>query len=151
MGQKETSCPSQHVFNGPWPLNSTGWHGHFLNSTCDMGLYSDMWYKGQKCSDMGHSIFLNSTCDIEDHKPQRHSKLPFLKIDMRHWGPHIKGPYLNRMYILLIVCLTFPDRLDSLTFDFYIINLFFSFLIYSHVSYIQCLSSNISQHSATAN
>ena len=40
---------------------------------------------------MGHSIFLNSTCDIVENKLQGHATLPFLKIDMRHWGRPIKG------------------------------------------------------------
>ena len=47
---------------------------------------------GKKYSDMGHSLFLNSTCDIEENKRQGHATLPFLKFDIRHWGPPIKGP-----------------------------------------------------------
>ena len=41
---------------------------------------------------MGHSLFSNPTCDIGEHKRQGHATLPFLKIDLRHWGPPIKGP-----------------------------------------------------------
>ena len=33
--------PASGVCGGPRPLKTTGGHGHFLNSTCDMGL-SDM-------------------------------------------------------------------------------------------------------------
>ena len=52
--------------------------------TCDIG--------AKNCSDMGHSHFLNPTCDIGGNKRQGHATLPFLKIDMRHWGAPIKGP-----------------------------------------------------------
>ena len=38
--------------HGPWPLKSTGRHGHFLNSTCDIGL-----------SDMRHRLQIIVTCD----------------------------------------------------------------------------------------
>ena len=34
---------------------------------------------------------INSTCDIGENKQQGHATLPFLKIDMRHWEPPIKG------------------------------------------------------------
>ena len=53
----------------------------------------------QKYSDMRRGSFLNSTCDMAINKRQRHATLPFLKIDMGHWGPPVKGPtsdiYLN--------------------------------------------------------
>ena len=49
----------------------------------------------QKYSDMRQAYFLNSTCDMAINKRQRHATLPFLKIDMRHWGPPIKGPYIE--------------------------------------------------------
>ena len=51
-----------------------------------------MRHEGNIYSDMQHSTFLNSTCDIRENKRQRHVTLPFLKIDMRRWGPPIKGP-----------------------------------------------------------
>ena len=57
--------------NGPRPLKSTGRHGHFLNSTCDIGI-SDMQQRLTNYSDMGHSLFLNSTCDIGENKRQGH-------------------------------------------------------------------------------
>ena len=44
---------------------------------------------------MGHIHFLNSTCDIEESNRQRHATLRFLKIDMGHSGPPIKGPTLQ--------------------------------------------------------
>ena len=47
-----------YVPNGPRPLTSTGRHGHFLNSTCDIG-HGDMQQGGKIYSDMGHSLFLN--------------------------------------------------------------------------------------------
>ena len=53
--------------------------------TCDMG-------GGLKCSDMEHCYFLSVTCDIEENKRQRHATLPFLEIDMRHWGPPSRAP-----------------------------------------------------------
>ena len=83
-------CPCNHR-NGLWPLKSTEWQQHFLNLTSDIGL-GDMRHEGDKCSDMGHIHILNSTCDIEETYRQRHAMLPFLKMDMRHWGPPIKGP-----------------------------------------------------------
>ena len=43
-------------------------------------------------SDMGHILFLNSTCGIVENKRHGHSTLPFLKFDMQHWEPPIKGP-----------------------------------------------------------
>ena len=46
----------------------------------------------KNCSDMGHRLFLNSTWDIGDNKRQGYATLPFLKIDMQHLGPPIKGP-----------------------------------------------------------
>ena len=47
-----------------------------------------------KSSDMGHIHFLYSTCDIEENKQQRDATLPFLKMDMRHWGPPFRAPDL---------------------------------------------------------
>ena len=47
---------------------------------------------GKNYSDMGHSLFLNSTCDIEENKRQGHATLPFLKFNMRHWGPQSRAP-----------------------------------------------------------
>ena len=47
---------------------------------------------GLKCSDMRHSHFLKSACDVEENNRQRDAALLFLKIDMRHLGPPIKGP-----------------------------------------------------------
>ena len=44
---------------------------------------------------MGHIHFLNLTYDIEESKRQRHATLPFLKIDMQHRGPPIKGPNIS--------------------------------------------------------
>ena len=41
---------------------------------------------------MGHSLLLNQTCDIGENKGQGHATLPFLKIDMRHWGPPSRAP-----------------------------------------------------------
>ena len=42
----------------PWPLKSTEWHGHFLNSTCDIWL-NNMWHETlRKISDMRHCHFL---------------------------------------------------------------------------------------------
>ena len=38
---------------GAWPLKSTGRHGHFLNSTCDIGL-----------SDMQQGLKIIAKCDI---------------------------------------------------------------------------------------
>ena len=38
------------------------------------------------------SHFLNSTYDIVENKRQSNTTLQFLKIDMRHLGPPIKGP-----------------------------------------------------------
>ena len=46
-------------------------------------------------SNMGHSLVLKSTCDIVENKRQGHATLPFLKFDMRHWGPPIKGPIMG--------------------------------------------------------
>ena len=43
-------------------------------------------------SDMGHSFYLKSTDDIPKNKRQGHATLPFLKIDMRHFGSPLKGP-----------------------------------------------------------
>ena len=68
--------------HGPRPLNSTGRHGHFLNSTSDISL-SDMRQGLKNYSEMGHDLFLNSTFDIGINKGQRHATLAFLKIDMR--------------------------------------------------------------------
>ena len=47
-------------------------------------------------SSMGHNLFLKSTyaCVIVENKQQGHATLSFLKFDMRHWGPPIKGPSL---------------------------------------------------------
>ena len=50
---------------------------------------------GKHYSDMGHSLFLNSTCDILENKQQGHATLPFLKFNMRHRGPPIKGPCIG--------------------------------------------------------
>ena len=77
--------------NGPRPLNSTGRHGLFLNSTCDIRL-SDMRHGGKKDSDMRHGYFLNSTCDMVENKGQRHATLAFLKIDMQHQDPPSRAP-----------------------------------------------------------
>ena len=41
---------------------------------------------------MRQAYFLNSTCDMAINKRQRHATLPFLKSDMRHWGPPRQGP-----------------------------------------------------------
>ena len=71
---------------GPRPFNSTGRHGHFLESTGDTRL-SDMRQENKTDSDMRHAHFLNSTCDMEENKRQRHVTLPFLKMDMRHRDP----------------------------------------------------------------
>ena len=73
-----------------------------LNSTCDIGLI-DMRHEWIKCSDMGHCLFLNSTCNNKENKRQRHAILPFLKIDMRRWGPPTKGTYVmnGRSHIIL--------------------------------------------------
>ena len=38
------------------------------------------------------SIGLNLTCDIGENERQGHLTWPFLKSDMRHWGPPIEGP-----------------------------------------------------------
>ena len=73
-------------------LNSTGRHGYFLNSTCDMKPI-DMRQGFKEYSDMRQAYFLNSTCDMAINKRQRYATLPFLKIDMRPWGPH-QGPHL---------------------------------------------------------
>ena len=54
--------------------------------------FSDMQQGGKYHSDMRHSLFLNSTCDIGENKRKGHATLPILKIDMRQWGPLIKGP-----------------------------------------------------------
>ena len=66
---------------GPRPLNSTGRHGLFLNSTCHIRV-SDMRHGGKKDSDMRHGYFLNSTCDMVGKKRQRHATS----------GPPVKGP-----------------------------------------------------------
>ena len=57
-------------------------------------------------SDMGHTLSLNSICDIEEYKQQKHATLPFLKIDMRHWEPPIKGPPCLTVFMLLIATLS---------------------------------------------
>ena len=63
---------------------------------------------------MGHIHFLNLTSDIEESKRQRHVTLPFLKIDMRHWGPPIKGPYHVRVGgNLLDVCSKVRERTNN--------------------------------------
>ena len=40
-------------------------------------------------------LFLNSTCDNVDNKQQGHATLPFLKIDMRHWGAPSRAPTMH--------------------------------------------------------
>ena len=57
--------------------------------------FSDMQQGLINYSDMGQSHFLNSTYDIGEKKGQGHATLPFLKIDIRHWGSPIKGPFLD--------------------------------------------------------
>ena len=52
----------------------------------------DMRQGFQKYNDMRQAYFLNSTCNMAINKRQRHVTLAFLKIDMRHWEPPIKGP-----------------------------------------------------------
>ena len=84
---------------GPRPLDSTRRHGLFLNLTCDISL-SELRHGGKKYTDMKHGYFLNSTCNIGEDKRQRHATLPFHKIDMRHWGPPIKGPQTQSMCTL---------------------------------------------------
>ena len=79
------------LYDGPGPLNSTGRHGLFLNSTCDIRL-SDMRHDGKKDSDMRHGYFLNSTCDMVENKGQRHATLAFLKIDMQHQDSPSRAP-----------------------------------------------------------
>ena len=54
-----------------------------------------MRHEGYKCNDMGHVHFLNPTCDIEENKRQKLEILPFLKFDMRHWGPPHPGPPMS--------------------------------------------------------
>ena len=49
----------------------------------DFQRYSDMYF------------FFNSTCDMGINKRQRYGTLAFLKIDLRHWGPLIKGPSIT--------------------------------------------------------
>ena len=47
-----------------------------------------MRHEGKKCS----AFFFYSTCGKKETKWQRHVTLPFLKVNMRRWGPPIKGP-----------------------------------------------------------
>ena len=54
-----------------------------------------------KSSDMTHSHFLKSTCDIKENELQRHATLPFIEIDMPHWGPPLQG-LRNAMRIYLL-------------------------------------------------
>ena len=58
------------ILYDPRPLNSTGRHELFLNSTCDIRL-SDMRHGGKKDSDMRHGYFLNLKCDMVENKQQR--------------------------------------------------------------------------------
>ena len=81
-------------FNGPRPLKSTGRHGHFLNSTCDIEPI-DMRQGHFLNLTCDRDIFVNSTCDMDKNKRQRHATLAFLKIDTRHGDPPVKGPYLH--------------------------------------------------------
>ena len=46
----------------------------------------------RKDSDMQYGISLNVKCDMGKNKLQGHVASEFLKDDMRHWGPPIKGP-----------------------------------------------------------
>ena len=46
----------------------------------------------QKYSYRRQAYFLNSTCNMAINKRQGHATLPFLKIDIRHWGSPVKGP-----------------------------------------------------------
>ena len=87
------------LYNDHWLLNSTQWHGLFLNSTCDIRL-SDMRHGGKK--DIRHCYFLNSTCDMVENKWQRHATLTFKKkINMPHRDdpppPH-QGPLYNHIH-----------------------------------------------------
>ena len=84
----------------PGPTWNAAWDSLFLDSTCDIEL-SDMRQGGKNYSDMGHGLFLNLTCDIVENKRQRHATLPFLKFDMRHWGPPIKGPSVSWYYSVI--------------------------------------------------
>ena len=78
---------------GPWPLKSTGRHGHFLKSTCDIELI-DMRQGFQNYSEMRQGYFLYSACDMGINKRQRHATLAFPKIDRRHEDPPSRAPML---------------------------------------------------------
>ena len=84
-----STLPSPYY--GPRPLKSTGRHGYFLNSTCDIELIN--MRQGYFLNSTCDRDFLNSTCDMGIDKRQRHATLAFLKIDTRH-GYLQSGPLL---------------------------------------------------------
>ena len=69
---------------------------------------------GKNYSDMGHSLFFNSTCDVVENKRQGHATLPFLKFDMRHWGPPSRGPLLAGIEVVSRLSAT---EIESLWLD----------------------------------
>ena len=80
-------------------------------------------------SNMGHSLVLKSTCDIVENKRQGHATLPFLKFDMRHWGPPIKGP--------IIVCSLLWSFKNYL--EVYSVSMSFSCRVFVHEDFV-CLN-----------
>ena len=97
---------------GPRPLKSTGWHGHFLNSTCDMEPI-DMWQGFHTYIDMRQGYFLNLTCDMAINKRQRHATLAFLKIDRRHQDPPSRAPFVTaRWFETKTYCLWVKKQQD---------------------------------------
>ena len=75
-------------------IQSTGRHGHFLHSTCDIGL-SDM-RRAKNDRDIAFSK-LDSTCDIGQwktisDKDMRHCH--FLKLTFDIGGPSLRPPYM---------------------------------------------------------
>ena len=118
---------------GPRPLNSTRRYGPFLKSTSDIRL-SDMRQGTEIDSDMRHCHFLNSTCNMAlgINERQRHSTLPFLKInrrhgDRRHGDTPVKGP----IYTVMVL---HTHKVPNETF--YWVNI--------KVHLVSCLISNIS-------
>ena len=87
---------------GPSPLHPTRQHGHLLKSTCNMTLIDIRKDIGVKTCTFPKIRHYNIGKSIFKLQKKRQVTLPFLKTDMRHWGPPSRAPPLP---YLCSVCL----------------------------------------------
>ena len=64
------------------------------------------------------------------NKRQRHATLPFLKIDMRHWGPPVKGPIIYTKWKLNIGAIQWGKCCSCHTSLYEIESVFFLIVIF---------------------